>query len=80
MFELDELFERYAVAFSKTPPYTSGSRTISLEDFYNQIQAEVDSIIDDYGSLIEYAEPDDEKTLLELYSINEVEFIQRTKA
>lgn len=70
---MNELYQRYVEAYSDRPAYIEGRSTISERDLLNKLGAEVDMLTDEYGTLNEYAEPDEPEMLMELYSISEAE-------
>lgn len=73
--DFDELYQKYSDTFSKRPSYVSGSFKISQEDLLNKLGSEIDLIIQEDGSLDEFAEPDDPNMILQIYSVEEAEFV-----
>jgi hypothetical protein len=73
--DFDSLYNRYVDHYSDQPRYLNGVASISEEDLYDSLGAEIDDIIEDVGALSEYAAPEDEGVILEIYNIAEAQFV-----
>ena len=71
----DNLYQRYVDEYSDYPRYTNGSADISEKDLLDLLTADLDNIRAEYGSLGEYADDDDEGTVLEIYSLAEAQVV-----
>ena len=63
------VYQKYVKEFEQRHAYIEGRATISEQDLLNKLGAELDMLIDEYGSLQEYAEENEPDMLMELYSI-----------
>ena len=73
--DFDALYNRYVDHYSDQPRYLNAVAAISEEDLYDTLGAEIDDIIEDVGALSEYAAPEDEGVILEIYNIAEAQFV-----
>ncbi len=70
-----ELYQRYVDEYSPHLRYVNKVATISEKDLLGLLGSELDEIVNDYGSLDEFASPDEPKMILDIYSIKEAETI-----
>ena len=71
----EELFKRYQDSFGKRPAYKRGSFKVSNEDLLNKLGSEIDLLLDEFGTLDNFAESTDPNMILQIYSIDEAEFL-----
>ena len=76
--DFDSLYSRYVDHYSDQARYVNGVAEISEDDLYDSLGAEIDDIIEDCGALSEYAAPEDEGVILEIYNIGEAQFLRGT--
>lgn len=71
MRKTEELYQLYADEYSKKFAYEKGYKKISEDDLLENINLVLDDMIEQEGSLQEYADLDEPKVVLNLYSIEE---------
>lgn len=71
MRKTEELYQLYADEYSKKFAYEKGYKQISEADLLETISLVLDDMIEQEGSLQEYADLDEPKVVLNLYSIEE---------
>ena len=72
---LESLYERYVTTYSKYSRYENGHAVLSEQDLLDNLAAELEGIVNDYGNLRDYADLDEPNTILEIYSIEESQFL-----
>ncbi len=70
-----ELYQRYVDEYSSQLRYVNAVATISEEDLLGLLGSEFDEIVNDYGSLDEFASADEPQMILDIYSIKEAESV-----
>ena len=73
--EFDDLYQRYVDEYSSRPRYTNGHATISEQDLMDQLGAEIDDLLAEYGSLSDFASPDEANMVFEIYSTAEAQVV-----
>ena len=73
--DFDELYKRYVEEFSDHPNYLMGVRQISEQDLQDHVGAELNVIVNDYGSFADYAPLDEPEVICSIFSLNEANFI-----
>lgn len=71
----NELYARYTKQFSSKPEYIKEYRSISYIDLFDILCATMDSLYEDYECIEEYAEGDEPRTVMSIYSLNEAEYM-----
>ena len=74
-FSFDVLYQKYVDEYSLISRYLKGFAEISQQDLLDNLAAEVEGIINDYGLLIDYADLEEPNTILEIYSIEEAQWM-----
>ncbi len=74
MAKFETLYQKYTDTFPKFSRYQSGNANISEQDLLDNLAAELENIINDYGSFDDYADPED-VCILELYTIREAQWL-----
>ena len=74
MTKFETLYQKYADTFPKFSRYQSGNAIISEQDLLDNLAADLENIINDYGSFDEYAEPDD-VCILDIYTLREGQWL-----
>jgi hypothetical protein len=75
MNEFESLYQRYVDEYSTNGRYVNGAAEISEADLMEQLQTELDDIRDEYGSIDEFAEPDEPQMIINCYSLNEARVV-----
>jgi hypothetical protein len=75
MNEFEALYQRYVDEYSTNGRYVNGAAEISEEDLMEQLETELDDIRDEYGSIDEFAEPDEPRMIINCYSMNEAKVV-----
>ena len=73
----EELYQLYADEFSKKLAYEKGFKQTSESDLLDLITNQLQEMIDEEGSLENYADLDDPQVVAHLYSINEALLLQK---
>ena len=71
----DELFTKYKEEYEQRSAYRNGRLVISESDLLNKLGGELDMLINEYGTLENYAEPDEAGMVLEIFSLREAQFV-----
>ena len=75
MNEFETLYQRYVDEYSKNGRYVNGAAEICEEDLMEHLQTELDDIRDEYGSIDEFANPDEPQMIINCYSMNEAKIV-----
>lgn len=75
MNDFETLYQRYVAEFSDNGRYVNGAAEICEEDLMEQLETELDDIRDEYGSIDEFAKPDEPQMIINCYSLNEAKVV-----
>ena len=75
MSDYEELYQRYVDEYSSNGRYVNGAAEISPEDLLEQLETELDDIREEYGSIDEFAKPDEPLMIINCYSLNEAKVV-----
>jgi len=73
--DFETLFRRYSDDFGQRKAYREGRKEISKEDLHQILGAQLDMIKSEYGTLEAYCSKQDPNVIIELYSMDEAEYL-----